>query len=528
MKNIILACLTILLLTWFLYSEIPILKLLEAGKFEEVRRIINSASEKDHLVTFYNSLYHLYLGDYTKAAEYVVRFTSYSMTDEQQFFVSYILNLKQIFSNGYNEYESDHFKIYLKGRDVILKDFAILQLEKIYKTFGEKFGFYPERKVRIEVYNTKEEFAFASTLGMDIIEKTGVVGICKFNRIMILSPECLPFGYRWLDTLAHEYIHFILNHISEYSLPLYLHEATARYYDTLYRSTEPLCFSAGNVNLLLQAKMSNKIIPFSSFKGSLVYLDSQQEIDLAFVELASFVKHLVENYGENNFLQFIKHYKNYKDDEDKLYNKIYGLKFDKLMSLWEDNLELMFTNLSSYPGAQPDWKCIYIKQQDELLGLDQRQYIELGDKFLAKKDYKTAIFQYKKAQKFEMFNPIVLTRLAKAYLAAKMYEEAEDILNQCISANPNFVAGYELLFNVYFEKGEYEKALDVYKQILEINPFNYKIRKTVAEIYSDLGKLEHAIDEYKIVKVLNPTDADVDVRIDTLNRYLEIKKLQRK
>lgn len=528
MKKILVFCLSITFIS-VVYARLnTVLELLEAGKFEEAKIKINLIKD-ENLVNLYHGIYHLYHGNYETAVYYVTKTTTTNLDEQEKFFMFYIPRLYEIISNGYQEYESEHFKIYLKGRDIILKEKIIDHTENMYKIIGEKFGYYPKEKVRIEVYNTKDEFSFASTLGKSVVDKSGVVGICKFNRIMIVSPESLPFGYRWCDTITHEYIHFILNRISEYKLPLYLHEATARYYDTILRSTEPLCFSPGSVNLLLQAKKEGKLLPFLSLKGSLVYLDSQQDIELAFVELTSFVKYIINTYGEENYLKLIHLYKNYVGEDEKLYSKIFGVDHKKLISLWEQNIDGMFESLSFYSGALPDWKFITANTDEHLIGLNLWQYIELGDKFLNKKDYTSAVFQYKKAQKYEEYNPVVLTRLGKTYLKSGMIQQAEDVLKKCITANPNYVVGYELLFKVYYEKAEYEKAVDIYnKHIIELNPFNYEVRKIIAEIYSDLGKIQDALNEYKIVEMLNPADKEVSVIIDTLNRYLELKKGNKK
>lgn len=514
-----------------LYSKqenIDIKSLLESGKFEIAKNKINNISDV-YLKNYYNALYHLYLGDYQTAENYILEISSIPLLDdEKQFFLEYIPLLNKILSNGYMSFDSEHFKVMLKGRDIILKDYILEKLEDIYSKYKELFLYAAEDKVRVEVYNTKDEFAFASTLGKENVEKAGVVGICKFNRIMILSPENLPFGYRWCDTLAHEYIHFILNRITEFTYPLYLHEGTARYFDTLYRSENSLYLTAGNANLLLDAKKNNKLIKFKDLKGSLVYLDSQQQVELAFSEVASFVEFLISSYGKEKFIQFVYSYKKYSNNEDKLYLDIFKTNFEKILNMWEDFIDTKEEISKLYSGAKPDFKFFSVGSENILIGLDTKQYIELGDKFLANRNYKAALYQYKKAQQQENFNPVVLTRIAKINFLLKNYNEAENILQECIKANPNYVNSYELLVKIYYEKGEYEKIFDVFRNILEINPFNYEIRNIVAEVYADLGKIKEAVKEYEVVSILNPSDTKTKTILDSLKRYLEMKNSLKK
>lgn len=531
MKALIIRILFLLIYTICVYAKDKnnIINFLEAGKFEKVNEIVNSLKDENYK-NFVVALICLYNGEYELSKNYILKISSdwfctdqYFTSEEKKFYNSYITHINEIISNGYNFYESEHFKVYLKDRDVILKDLILKKLEQIYSFYNNIFQYTIPQKVRVEVYNTKEEFYFASTLGKDLVDKTGVTGICKFNKIMIISPENLILGYRWCDTLAHEYVHFLLNKITEYTYPLYLHEGTARYFDTLYRSTEPLCFTPGNLKLLIEAKNNNSLIQFKDIKGSLVYLQSQREVELAFTQLASFVDYLIKNFGLEKFLNFVRCYKEYHANEQKLYKEIFGYDFETIVSEWLNYIDTKSETVKMYPGAQPDIKFFTSEYEPELIGLETRQYIELADRFLLNKNYNAALYQYKKAEQKENFNPVILTRIAKVYLCLKKYDEAKDVLKKCIISNPNFVTGYELLIKVYYETAEYEEAIKIYNDVLEINPFNYEIRKVIANIYSDLGRLKEALNEYEIVYLLNPADEKVYSIIDSIKRYLELK-----
>lgn len=528
-----LALFLIIVFEFFVYSRQDgilsnIFNLLESGKFEIVENLIDKVNEIS-TKNYYNALYYLYLGDYKTAEEYILKVPFESLiTDEQKFFYEYIPSLNKIFSNGYISFESKHFKVMLKGRDIILKDYILEKLENIYHVYKEIFKYTPQEKIRVEVYNEKNEFAFASTLSIENIEKASVTGICKFNRIMILSPENLPLGYRWCDTLAHEYIHFLLNRITEFTYPLYLHEGTARYFDTIYRSKNSLYLTPAGANLLIEAKKNDKLIDFRNLKGSFVYLDSKEQVELAFLEVASFIEFLIDTYGEENLIKFIHFYKSYSKNDNNLYLDIFKEDFKSILSKWYEFIDIKKEIAENYPGAKTDFDIFNAKNEDVLLGLNAKQYIELGDRFLLNKNYKAALYQYRKAQQIENFNPIILTRMAKVNFLLKNYKEAENILKKCIEANPNYVRSYELLLKIYYESCEYEKIFDIYDEILEINPFNYEIRKIIAELYSDLGKINEAIKEYEIISVLNPTDEETKLILNSLKKYLGIKNTLKK
>ena len=108
-------------------------------------------------------------------------------------------------------HESAHFVLFVDDkRDGILVPHALDALEKTYEAIGAELGYFPKEKVRVEVAPDATSFNAISTLSLRDIEETGAVGICKFNKLMIISPRALSFGYRWVDSLSHEYLHYAI------------------------------------------------------------------------------------------------------------------------------------------------------------------------------------------------------------------------------------------------------------------------------------------------------------------------------
>ncbi len=524
MKKVLISILFINVLCGLSYTFFDTnVKYLESGNFNEVKKNIDKIKNQKEK-QFYYGILQFYLGQYDEAVESVSIYSELEIKNQQiKSIVDNIHAVNEILKNGYEKYESKNFVVYLKGRDLILKDKVLRDLENIYKEYEKIFGYSPrEEKVRVEIYNTKKEFARCSTLGEDIVDKTGVVGICKYNRIMLLSPENLPFGYRWVDTLAHEYIHFILNRITEFNLPLYLHEGTARYFDTMYRSSVSLSMTIGNLSNLLDAKENDKIIHFDNFVGSLVYLDSQEQVTLAFNQLSDFVDYLISNYGVDKYKDFLFSYKNKTSGKENYY-KIFLEHFDDIYKNWLLSLETKKDIVKDYKGAKSDIKFFGEQDINNLIGLNIEEYIKLGDKYYNIKNYKIALYQYEKALSIEPYNPVVMTKVARVNMEIKKYSQVEKILLDCININPNYVSAYELLFEFYYLNGQFDKIIKLYEIILDINPFNYNIRKKIAEVYSDLGKINAAIIEYEMVKILVPDDAEVNERLNSLFEYIKIK-----
>ena len=151
------------------------------------------------------SIYFLAQGNYVKALEAEQAHPSGWLHD-------YLKGLNEVFPPLVKQ-ESEHFVVWTPADQIFLARYVIPSLEKTASHIEKIFGHRPQQKIRVEIYPTKEAFSAASTLSLETLERSGAIGICKFHRLMILSPQALPLGYRWLDALSHEYLHLTINEL---------------------------------------------------------------------------------------------------------------------------------------------------------------------------------------------------------------------------------------------------------------------------------------------------------------------------
>ncbi len=451
-------------------------KFLEAGKLQEVLELSKklSGDEYYHIL----SLYYMYKGNYNASVEEIKK------TDLKESKANLFLYLKNLIkkTEKFEEFETENFRIRLSKEDSILKKYLIDNLQKIFTKVGAIFNHFPEEKILVEIYPDKESFAFASTLGDEIVEKSGVVGICKFNRIMIVSPKALPQGYRWLNTISHEYTHFLVNRISEYGCPLWLHEGIAKYYETIWKYETPLGETPGNINLLIDAIKNNKIISFEKMSPSLVYLKNQDEITLAFVEVSNAIKFIIENYSHEKLLELLRNFSKFKFNEETSFKKTLGISYKKFKNKWLNYVRSL--KLEKTEGALPD-KIIW-KKFDEVnifVGISARDYVRLGDKFRINGKPEIAYLEYKKALEIEPFNPVILLKISKTLMELGKIDEAEKYIKICVEKNLNYVSGWELLGEIYIIQKKYKEAYSALTEATEINPFNSFTQLNLNKIY---------------------------------------------
>ena len=138
-------------------------------------------------------------------------------------------------------YTSPHFILRLEDeRDGILAEYALTALENAYEFLGRDLGYWPKAPVRVEIFPDHERFHAASSLSKRDIEVAGAVGICKFDKVMLLSPRVLLRGYRWLDAMVHEYVHYAIVKLSDDKAPIWIHEGVAKHEESRWRRA-PRC-----------------------------------------------------------------------------------------------------------------------------------------------------------------------------------------------------------------------------------------------------------------------------------------------
>lgn len=461
---------------------------LESGDFSGLVPLKREAEKKGQaeIVRYYSALEKFYQGDLEGADAALASGELLRDSDPALWLKNYLdraLPLREALA----VYESEHFILYVRKKDAFLKDYAFEALEKAYRELGKDFNLFPKQKVPVEIYPSREEFSRASTLTMEILDRSGAVGICKFRRLMIVSPEQFMFGYRWLDTLSHEYVHYLVNLQSAARCPLWLHEGIAKYLETRWRLSEPDFLTPGNRTELVRALKDDKLIPFARMEPSMVYLDNQEQVRQAFSQV-SHAAHAIEKIGGNRgaIMGILR---------EMAAGKTRAQAFEAALKMSDQNFEakwrevLRSEDLKESPGSAPDVlkSGNEANEVDELVTTDARAHLRLGDRMKQAGQDAVALIQYEKALKLEPNNPVVLAKAARLHLAAENFEKAAPLLERCVKENPNYATGFVLLGEEKMRGKKWKEALEYFYEANALNPFNPKVHRKLAEIHAALG-----------------------------------------
>jgi tetratricopeptide (TPR) repeat protein len=405
--------------------------------------------------------------------------------------------------------ETAHFRIYLDPhRDAALVPYVGEVLERSYQRLGEFFDWLPTEKVRVEIFPTPATFYPATSLSARDIEVSGAIGICKFNKIMLLSPRNLARGYRWTDALSHEYIHYLLVHLSANRAPIWLHEGIAKYFEDVWRLTHSAWLSRRMESLLAHALAHNTFVGFKNMEPSLVKLETTYQVQLGYAEAASAIDFIIARLGTAGLVRILRDLQQSQDGSATgAIARVMGLEFDQFEAQWR--VFLATKQLQEHAGIHlPSFQL----KEDGKLGTDElrqeiqsstaRMHARLGDRLRQRGRGSAAAEEYRRALRQDPYSPYLLNKLAAMFMAQGHWQAARTYLQQVQTLAPDYVTTYSNLGHLHVALQEYEQARLALWEAIQINPFDPTIHFRLAESYRHLGMADKAQQEQQLFERL--------------------------
>ena len=391
-------------------------------------------------------------------------------------------------SKNFVSLETEHFHLrYEEGPDEVLIHYAKEVLEKSYHALGKILEYYPQEKVLIEIYPDRQPFSKISPLTIEDILTSGTVALCKYNRIMMISPGSLVRGYNWMDTLSHEYVHYILTKKSRNRLPLWMHEGIAKLLETRWRD-DPNYMSPIMETILSGALKNDYRVPLEDMMPSLAKLKTAKDVQLAYAEVSTMMEYLLQKKGAETFPLLLEDLAKGKKFEES-FIEIVGSDistFQNNWEIWAKNKELKYI-----PGIAPLTKEFKNKNSlkpekdfKEMSTKLAQDLTFLGDILKSRDHYAAAILEYRKAkEESTTHSPILFNKLAGTYIQTQKYDEAELLLKESLEYYSDFHTTLNNLGEIYFISERYDLAKKYLEKAARINPFNPFTHVRLIELY---------------------------------------------
>jgi tetratricopeptide (TPR) repeat protein len=408
----------------------------------------------------------------------------------------------------FKRYETPHFVILLdEKQDGILVDYLTDTLEKTYQIMAQQYGFQPKEKVRVELFPDAKAFYLASTLSARDIEVTGAVGLTKFNKLQFLSPKALVYGYRWLDAISHEYMHYLIVKLTSNKAPIWFHEGLSKYEESRWRNG-PSYLSLLYQTLLARALADNKLIKFDRMEPSLVRLETPEDVQLAYAQAASAIEFIVTKAGPGRLREImVRMAAATTKGASEAIREVLGLQFPEFEEKWREYLTSK--KLKTVDGVVlhrykvKEWKADEERlDMEEIKSLVARNRAHLGDRLKERGRISAAVLEYRRAMSETRDSVPIMNRLSSALIDLGRDEEALDILNRVKEISPDHPTSYMKLGQIYLKLKDFKRAREAFEDSVQINPFDPEVHRDLTTVYEMIGDQSGAMREREIAKKL--------------------------
>ena len=380
------------------------------------------------------------------------------------------------------------------GPDELLAPYLHEALEAAITKHGPRFGveLSAPAPVVIEVYPSLEAFSRVSTLSLDAIETSGTIALCKFDRLMIVSPRATVRGYDWLDTASHELIHLLISRRSHNQVPVWLHEGLAKSHESGWRGPYGEGLAPYSAKLLVEALRSDQLITFAQMSPSMALLPSQEATATAFAEVHTAMEYLLQVESKGVIVRLLDALKNRSGDVDLAFKDVIGVAligFEKKWRKWlrsrkferHDGAPAQLLAFGSNRAAADD------NDPSRPEGEAGRR-ARLGDLLYLRGHHGAAAIEYGRSVKKSGFGFAGLVhRYAETLILSGRAEEARAPLTRSVRLAPDDPRSWVLLGRLELRQERWEGARFAYQSANRINPFDPEVHDALAQVGEKLG-----------------------------------------
>jgi tetratricopeptide (TPR) repeat protein len=419
---------------------------------------------------------------------------------------------------GYEEQSSAHFTVrYHKGKDGLLVPYALETLEKAYQAIGSDLQYFPEERVRLEILRDPSALARLSPLTVEEIRTSGTIALCKFNKLMVVSPRALLTGYAWQDTLAHEYTHYLITRKSDNSVPIWLHEGIAKYEESRWRGAAGQALSPASSALLKRRLKEGSLISFERMHPSIALLPSQEDAALAFAEVFTAIEYLVRRPGAEPLGSLLEKLRTNVPEEDAV-GEVAGEPFARFQSDWKSYLKtrpmpsemlpLVSERLRFKDQEKPQAKKgAELKELDygDLADIDlaASRFAHLGQLMRARQRPRAAVIEFARAEsRVGARSPTLSNQYALSLLQEGDGQRAAEVLRASLKPYPEIAQTHLHLGQILLQKGRFAEARDELLSANAVDPFDPQIHSGLMRAEKELGNEAGYQREVKAVALL--------------------------
>ncbi|MEC8701639.1 MAG: tetratricopeptide repeat protein, partial [Pseudomonadota bacterium] len=450
-------------------------------------------------------------------------------------------NMLKVFDTleTYATVESEHFKVHMSERDsLILWPYLEPLLEESWETLTAKYGFEPESKILIEVFENSADFAVRSVGLPDI---GPLVGICFGKVITLISPDTLTAN--WQEIVWHEFMHVITLQMTQNRMPRWLSEGISVWEE---REGRPYWGRSQGLDLI-RAAQEQKLLPVGELNSG--FSGARNNADLSFAYFQSYlvVDYIAQTYGFEKLVELIYQYGEIKEDADR-FRSVFGLDIDDFDAGFRGWIDQRVKEINVYAhtedvpdegdghghGIRENSSAIlaelynnaslkqHMRARIEENSRDFQAYLQLGIVLFKEESFAEAKQYLETAH--EML-PSYTGYPSPALVLAQIYEREGNRQSrlqwlEVLMENLQHDYGSAMvLAQAALEDSDFERAAYFLDRAIQVDPYRSEVHELKARYAETVNDSAAAVTEYEVLMQLEISDP-VEARTNLAQAYL--------
>lgn len=446
--------------------------LMRSGDFEQARRYLNAAFERDEFNVFAGNTLRL--------------------LDEYEHF---------------RTLESAHFKLLIHESEADVLGARMLETaESVYSEMSPRYGYEPSGKILLEAYNDADDFA----VRIAGVPHLGLLGVCFGDVVALNTPRALAGdAYNWSRTLRHELAHTMAIGVANFRVPRWFTEGLSVYEEKRNRPDW-----SRELELELFAAMDrDKLHPLAAMDRGFTRPEFPGQVLLSYYHASKILEYLTNWYSFEVVVDVLRHLRaglSITDALERATGETVAALDARLMEALNQERAVVSEKLGGLPDVfAPDNRDASvggsgIDQSDALSSSLRRgrELLDAGRTQDAEAEYRRSL---------ALFDRYVGP--GNAYHAlASIYRDSPDnnrlmaILERYLQVADHGHEESRELAELYLRSGRTEDAVRYLERSLEVDPYDRDTRARLSDVYQSLGRHADAVRERRAVLSLDPVD----------------------
>jgi len=394
--------------------------------------------------------------------------------------------------------ESAHFVVsWVHPRDEVIVDALLEHIEWAHRDLEPIFKDQSStHKAPVEIFPDLKDFSEVSGLSMARFRATGTIALTLEQRMMILFPRNLAFGYGWAETVVHEYIHYLIREISENMVPIWLHEGTAQLFQGYPYEKKPVLKPA-QWGLFKKYKKQNKLLSLKSLQEPFPYKKDPEEAELSYVQALLFADWLNQSCGAIQLIRWAEAAqdlgaalekctkKSYKDLDAEFLPKIMA----QVKIPEGSDVEFYARDFS---GRDP------VEVEGQKKDRESRNFAELGSRLFNQGRFRASAFEMDRAiHKTPAPPPSWQRQLAVSYQRANDLSKSAQVLDKLLKDYPEDASGWFLRAAQLKKEKKHLESWNALLHAFFVNPFLESLTDEMHLLKEEFPKFSYSFNMHK-------------------------------